>query len=123
MSGEKILIVEDSPTVAFMILDELEEAGYEPMVALNGFEALREVELFGPDLILADIELPKVDGLELCEAIQNRIETRDIPFILMSSHTDPETVARGKKLGAKYFIAKPFEIEVVVEHVRKVLGE
>ncbi len=122
MSGGKIMIVEDSPTIAFMIQDELTEAGYEVEVSLNGFEALRDMENFQPDLILADIELPKIDGLELCEAIQNRLETRDIPFIFMSSHSDPETVARGKKIGARYFIEKPFEISVIIDHVRKVLG-
>jgi DNA-binding response OmpR family regulator len=121
MSNNKIMIVEDSPSIAEMVSDTLTEEGYDVLVAQNGFEALRDLEDFQPDLILTDIMMPKVDGLELCEAIQGRLETRDIPFILLSSHFDEETVERGKKIGAKYFIAKPFEMSSLVTCVHKVL--
>ena len=121
MSNNKIMIVEDSPTIAELVSDTLTEDGYEVLIAQNGFEALRDLEDFQPDLILTDIMMPKVDGLELCEAIQGRLETRDIPFILFSSHFDEETVERGKKIGAKFFIAKPFEMSSLLVCVHKVL--
>lgn len=121
MGGSKILIVEDSPAIAEMVRDNLLDEGYEVFVAYNGFEALRDIEDIQPDLILTDIMMPKVDGLELCAAIQNRLETRDIPFILFSSNFDQETVKRGKEVGAKHFIAKPFEMETLLSCVHKVL--
>ena len=105
-----------------MVRDNLSEAGYDILVAANGFEALRDLEDFQPDLILTDIMMPKVDGLELCAAIQNRLETRDIPFILFSSQFEEDTVKRGRKIGARYFIAKPFEMETLLTCVQKVLG-
>jgi two-component system alkaline phosphatase synthesis response regulator PhoP len=110
---KKIMIVEDSEVVQEMLRDELLEAGYEVLSAYNGLEALRDLEEFQPDLIITDIMMPKIDGLELCEAIQNRMETRDIPFMLLSSKFDDETVTRGKEIGAKFFIAKPFTMETI----------
>jgi DNA-binding response OmpR family regulator len=120
--GRKIMIVEDSPTLAEMVRDELEDAGYEPLLAHNGFEALRDLDTFKPDLIVTDIMMPKVDGLELCAAIHNRLETRDIPFILFSSKFDDDTVKRGRAIGARFFLAKPFKMTDLIACVQKVLG-
>jgi len=122
MSDNKVMIVEDSPAVAEMIKDGLEEAGYQARVANDGFEALRDLLEFQPDLIITDIMMPKVDGLELCQAIQNRLETRDIPFILLSSRFDPDTVERGRNIGARFFVAKPFQMQTLIGNVKKVLG-
>ncbi len=122
MSGSKILVVEDSPSVAEMIKDGLEEAGYDATVVYNGFEALRDIEEINPDLIITDIMMPKVDGLEFCAAIQNRIETRAIPFILLSSRFDEKTVKRGREVGARHFVAKPFEMENLIQCVESTLG-
>lgn len=119
--GNRILVVEDSPAISEMVKDGLADAGYEVFVANNGFEALRDLEDIQPDLIITDIMMPKVDGLELCQAMKNRLETRDIPFILFSSNFDPETVKNGRAIGARYFLAKPFEMESLLTCVRKVL--
>lgn len=122
MSGKRILIVEDSPAISGVVKAGLGEAGYEVFAAANGFEALRDVEEIKPDLVIADINMPKLDGLKFCSAIQNRAETCDIPFILFSSMFDDKTLEQGKKLGARFFIAKPFEMSQVLECVKKVLG-
>lgn len=122
MSRKKILVVEDSPSIAELVKDGLTDAGYEVRVAANGYEALRDLEEISPDLIVTDLQMPKVNGLEFCEAIQNRLETRDIPFIILSSLTDPRVVSKGKAVGARYYIAKPFKMETLVEGVKKALG-
>jgi DNA-binding response OmpR family regulator len=122
MAGKRIFLVEDSPSIAEMVKDELTEAGYEVFWAKNGFEALRDLDEVRPDLILTDIMMPKVDGLELCGAMQNRSETQSIPFILFSSRFDEDTVKRGREIGAKFFIAKPFKMETLLAAVRKVFG-
>ena len=121
MSGKKIMIVEDSPSIAEVVRETLDEAGYQSFVVMNGFEALRDLEQINPDLIITDINMPKLDGLKLCWAIQNRIETKDIPFILLSSQFDQQTVEKGKEIGARYFIAKPFNTDAILECVKKVL--
>ena len=123
MSSKKLLIVDDSPAIAEVIKDGLAKAGYQVFVAHNGFEALRDLEAFAPDLILTDINMPKLDGLKLCQAIQNRLETRNIPFIFFSSMYDEKTVKKGKEIGAKYFIAKPFTIEAIIACVEQALAD
>jgi DNA-binding response OmpR family regulator len=122
MGNNRIMIVEDSPAIADVIKDGLVKAGYHVAVVHNGFEALRDLEEARPDLILTDINMPKLDGLKLCQAIQNRLETRSIPFIFFSSQFDEKTVKQGKEMGARYFIAKPFTIEAVLSCVRQVLA-
>lgn len=104
-----------------MIKDGLGDEGYETYTAADGFEALCDLETIDPDLIITDINMPKVDGLEFCEAIRGRLETRDIPFIFLSSVTDDNTVQKGRKIGAEYFIAKPFKMEDLVNTVKQVL--
>lgn len=122
MGKKRIMVVEDSQVVHQMVKEALEAKGYEVFVVTNGFEALRDLEEIQPDLIVTDIMMPKLDGLRLCEAIQNRMETKNIPFIFVSSKFDERTVQRGRAIGARYFIAKPFELETLVNCVAKVLG-
>ncbi len=121
--SKRIMVVEDSEVIQEMLREELIEAGYEVFSAYNGFEALRDLEEFQPDLIITDIMMPKLDGLRLCEAIQNRIETRDTPFIFLSSKFDKDTVERGKKIGARFFVAKPFKMDTIKDCVNKIFGE
>jgi DNA-binding response OmpR family regulator len=115
------MVVEDSQVIYQMLKEALEAKGYEVFVVTNGFEALRDLESIHPDLIVTDIMMPKLDGIRLCEAIQNRSETQSIPFIFVSSQFDERTVKRGRAIGAKFFIAKPFEMETLVNCVDKVL--
>jgi len=122
MSKKRIMLVEDSQVIYQMIQEALEDKGYEVFVVTNGFEALRDLEQIRPDLIVTDIMMPKLDGLRLCEAIQNRLETKTIPFIFVSSKFDERTVERGRAIGAKFFLAKPFEMQTLVTCVGKVLN-
>jgi len=121
MAANRVMVVEDSQVIYQMVKEALEAAGYEVFVVTNGFEALRDLENITPDLIVSDIMMPKLDGLRLCEAIQNRSETKSIPFIFVSSQFDERTVKRGRAIGARFFIAKPFEMETLVGCVNKVL--
>ena len=122
MSKKRIMVVEDSQVIYQMVKEALEAKGYEVFVMTNGFEALRDLESIAPDLIVSDIMMPKLDGLRLCEAIRNRSETQSIPFIFVSSQFDERTVKRGRSIGAKFFIAKPFEMETLIDCVDKVLN-
>jgi DNA-binding response OmpR family regulator len=122
MSKKRVMVVEDSQVIYQMVKEALEAKGFEVSVVTNGFEALRDLESVAPDLIVSDIMMPKLDGLRLCEAIQNRSETKTIPFIFVSSQFDERTVKRGRAIGAKFFIAKPFEMETLVACVSKVLN-
>ncbi len=120
---KKVMIVEDSETVQEMLRDQLTVAGFEVFSVYNGFEALRDLDEIQPDVIITDIMMPKCDGLELCQALRNRMETSNIPFIFLSSKFDDETVTKGREIGAKFFIAKPFKMETVMNCLEKMFGD
>lgn len=121
--GEKrtILIVEDSKTQAAILRHLLTTAGYEVRVALNGKEALNEVEKEKPVIILTDIIMPEMNGYELCRALKDEPDTADIPVILVTQLFDPGDVIQGLACGADNFIIKPYEEEYLLERVREIL--
>jgi CheY-like chemotaxis protein len=121
MAGKKIMIVEDSPATCAVVRKKLAKDGYEIHVVQNGFEALRDLEVFMPDLIISDINMPKLDGLKLCQAIQNRSETKDIPFVFLSSQIDDKSLAKAAEIGAKHFFAKPFDLDAISLKVAEIL--
>jgi len=121
MAGKKIMIVEDSPATCAVVRKRLAKDGYELHVVLNGFEALRDLEEFMPDLIISDINMPKLDGIKLCSAIQNRQETKDIPFVFLSSMIDDKVLQKAAEIGAKHFFAKPFDLDAISAKVAEIL--
>lgn len=123
MNAKKIMIVEDSPATCAVVRKRLGKDGYTIHVVQNGFEALRDLEQFMPDLIISDINMPKLDGLKLCSAIQNRPETKDIPFIFLSSMIDDKSLHKAAEIGAKHFFAKPFDLEAISRKVAEILGQ
>ncbi len=117
MSGKRIMIVEDSPAVSDVVGYRLKKAGFEVFTMQNGFEALKDLEDVMPDLIISDINMPKLDGLKLCQAIQNRLETKEIPFMFLSSQADEKSVQKAVEIGAKHFFAKPFDMDAIMKKV------
>ena len=123
MPGKKIMVVEDSPATCEVVKKRLVKEGYDVYAVKNGFEALRDLEKVMPDLIISDINMPKLDGLKLCQALQNRPETKNIPVIFLSSQIDEKSIQKAAEIGAKHFFAKPFDMKAIIECVRGLLGE
>lgn len=95
-----VLLVEDDPSVAQMYRLKLELDGYTVHVAGDGLMALEEAEAERPDIIFLDLQLPKLDGMGVLEALQSNPATRDIPVVILSNSTERELVERGVQLGA-----------------------
>jgi serine phosphatase RsbU (regulator of sigma subunit) len=109
MAKQKILIVDDEPFNVDYIEQELEDAGYETVSAVNGQEALDKVTSETPDLILLDIMMPVMDGFEVLSRLKENPGTRGIPVIVISASNDLKSVVRGIHLGAEDYLPKPFE--------------
>lgn len=120
---KKILIVDDEEKIRKVLRIHLGKAGYEVLEAEDGFEALKRIEEGLPDLVITDIMMPKLDGLELGKAIRYRSETKEIPFIIISAKTDQETLVKAKELNAAKFFAKPFKMAKLIESINQILGE
>lgn len=119
MSGETLLIVDDVPENLGFLCDLLSGNGYLVRAANSGSAALRYAALDpAPALILLDVMMPDIDGYEVLKRLREGEATRDIPVIFLTALGDPENVARGLKLGAADYIAKPIQPEVVLARVR-----
>lgn len=105
----KILVVEDSKLQATLLRRLLEEAGYQVCVAHHGLQALEEVARDCPDLIVSDIDMPEMNGYELCRAIKSETSRPPIPVILLTSLSDPRNVIQGLQAGADNYVTKPYD--------------
>ncbi len=120
---KKILVIEDESHVRQLVARLLEKHNYIVTAAADGLDGLRKLEELTPDLIIADVMMPNLDGLTLVKALKNRRETRNIPIIFLTAKSDPLSMIEGINVGAKFYITKPFQIEDVLSKVNKVLNE
>jgi PAS domain S-box-containing protein len=117
VSKPVILIVEDNPDNLDLLCDGLRQADFEPLVARSGESALRQVEFAQPDLILLDILLPGIDGLETCRRLKQRPYGQEIPILFLSGLSDTEEKVKGFEAGGVDYVTKPFRLEEVIARI------
>ncbi|MDA8164284.1 MAG: response regulator [Desulfobacteraceae bacterium] len=122
-SNKLILVVDDSPVVRRLVEAGLLEAGFQVFTAEDGKQALHLLSGRKPDLILCDIEMPRLNGFALCQALHAEPSWREIPFVVMSIHTDRGHMRRMMEYGAVSFISKPFNLDQLVILVEKLLSD
>ena len=121
MANKRILIVEDEEDVMELIRYNLAKEGFNCDSAYNGQEALRKAQAISPDLVLLDLMMPEVDGLEVCKRLKNSSQTEHIPIVMVTAKSDESDIVTGLELGADDYITKPFSPKVLVARVRTVL--
>jgi two-component system phosphate regulon response regulator PhoB len=121
MTGTKILIVEDEPDILEAMKHSLEREGYAVLTARDGAEGLRLAREQSPDLLILDLMLPGMDGLEICRLLKEGRETRALPIIMVSAKDAESDVILGLGLGADDYVPKPFSPRELVARVRAVL--
>src|SRR5438105_1363042 len=113
----RVLVVDDSPAARLLIIEALEESGKKRSrsvrvtEAQDGFEALRQLPRGTFDLVLTDINMPIISGLELIRLIRSRPEQKTVPIVAISTERDPDDARRAKEAGADGYLGKPFEPE------------
>ncbi len=112
-----LLIVDDTPVNLDILKLVLTRARYQVRTATNGLEALRQVEMAKPDLILLDIVMPELNGIATCKALKEDPNTRDIPIIFITSLDEVEQKVQGFQAGAIDYITKPFQKEEVLARI------
>lgn len=118
MAGENILIVEDNDVLRQGLQALLEAEGFSVHTAVHGIDGLEKVKANLPDLILADISMPEMDGYAFFEAVRSRPEWISIPFIFLTARRGREDVFAGKKLGAEDYLVKPVTRQELVTTIR-----
>ena len=116
-----ILVVDDSIPSAQLVSTYLERAGYRVEVAYDGQQALDQVAVAAPDLIILDVMMPLLDGFAVCEALKSESSTWFIPVILLTALNDSRDRVRGIEAGADEFLSKPFNREELLARVRSLL--
>ncbi len=120
---KRILIVDDEVGARTLIGIMLDRGGFKVSKAKDANEALNLLEKEGnPDMIILDVMMPGMDGIELCRAIRKRSNTQDIPILILSARGDAESVMRGMDAGATDYIPKPILHHDLVAKVRQLLN-
>jgi len=119
--GKKILIVDDNPNVLKLLNISLSKAGYEIVEAENGEVAFEVANREIPDLIISDIMMPQMDGIELCWMIRENSKVPLVPFIFLTSFDDSEMEIRGFRAGADEYLNKPIDRKELLERVAELL--
>ena len=112
---KKILVVDDEKPISDIIRFNLEKEGYDVSTAFDGEEAVEQFEAVGPDLVLLDLMLPKMDGLEVCRQIR---KTSDVPIIMLTAKDSEIDKVLGLELGADDYITKPFSNRELAARVK-----
>ena len=121
--GQKVLVVDDNPDAIAIVRSALEARGYTVNTAERGSTALASVEADPPDVILLDIMMPDMSGLQVLEKLKATPSTAGIPVILVTAKTQDDDVISGYTVGAEYYITKPFTTRQLMYGVNLVLGQ
>ena len=117
----RILIVEDDQDIAQLVARYLDKAGYTTEILASGREALRTIGARVPDLLVLDLMLPHVDGLEICRAVRTDEKTAAVPIIMLTARAEESDRIVGLELGADDYLSKPFSPNELVARVRALL--
>jgi two-component system cell cycle response regulator len=112
-----ILVADDEPVNRALIQRRLEREGYRVLTAKNGSEAVERARAALPDLVILDVMMPEMDGMDACRLIKEDERTRDIPIIFLSARDETEMKVSGLGLGADDYISKPFEAEELIARI------
>ena len=121
MSRQSVLVVEDEEDIMEVFRFYLEKEGYEVNQALSGEKALQVIENNLPSLVLLDLMLPGINGLDLCRIFKQNDRTKAIPVIMLTAKSEDADIVAGLEMGAEDYITKPFSPRVLVARVRTIL--
>jgi two-component system, OmpR family, phosphate regulon response regulator PhoB len=119
--AREVLVVEDEPDIRRLVVLHLERDGFRCRTVANGLDALREAKANVPDLVMLDLMLPGLDGLEVCRRLRSDATTAGVPIIMLTAKSDEVDRVVGLEVGADDYVAKPFSPKELVARVRAVL--
>lgn len=120
--NRSVLVVDDEPMARKMLRLILVRAGFDVFEAKDGYQALSDIKLNIPDLVILDVMMPGIDGFEVCETLRDDDKTAELPIIMLSAKADIESVNKGLHLGATKYLTKPVTPDDLTRHVREVLS-
>ena len=118
----KILVVDDEPDIVRVVVKIMEARGHVVATAKDGPSALEAASREKPDVIILDVNLPKMDGFEVCRRLKTGADTKHIPIVMMTAaYVSVQDADKGTELGADEYVVKPFLREVLIHNVERLL--
>jgi two-component system chemotaxis response regulator CheY len=117
--GKIVLVVDDSSSIRQRVSAALEGAGFEVLAAVDGIDALAKIPGTSLALIIADLNMPRLSGLDMISRIRSDERTKHLPILVLTTEGDPELIAEARKLGVKAWMVKPFKPELLLSAVKK----
>jgi DNA-binding response OmpR family regulator len=117
----RVLVVEDDPDIAQLVAHYLEKSGFSVDLLANGRDALTSIATHAPDVLVLDLMLPGVDGLEICRVVRGNAATAAIPIIMLTARAEESDRIVGLEIGADDYLAKPFSPNELVARVRALI--
>jgi len=121
MARPRILIVEDDASLAEVLEYNLRQEGYETRLACDGQQGLQEIRLRLPDLVVLDLMLPLVDGLEICRLLRADAATQELLVLMLTARSEESDQLVGFSIGADDYVTKPFSIKVLLQRINALL--
>lgn len=121
MARESVLVIEDDEDIQELVNYNLTKEGYQTTCVTSGEEGLRTAKAKLPNLVVLDLMLPGIDGLEICKLIKADPKTQHIPIVMLTAKGEESDVVTGLELGAEDYITKPFSPKVLVARIRTIL--
>jgi len=115
---KKILVVDDEKAIYAYLERKLSKLGYSVCTAENGEEALSQAFKERPDIILLDVKLPKLNGIEVCKRLKSSDMTKQIPIIMLSAKAQSDEITAGLKAGADRYLCKPISFPDILQEIR-----
>ena len=117
-----ILVVDDEPNIVLSLEFLMKQAGFAVRTAADGEEALKSIEAAPPDLVLLDINMPRLNGYEVCEKVRANPDWKTVRVVMLTAKGRDIEREKGLAMGADDYVTKPFATQEVVEKVREILG-
>jgi len=121
MTARRILIIEDDTSLAEILRYNLREAGFEATIVTDGREGLRQARLLEPDLVILDLMLPMVSGLEICRRLRADSATSDMLILILTAKAEETDEIVGLSMGADDYVTKPFSVKALLERIKALL--
>ena len=121
MSKEKIIVVDDEEDILELVRHNLAREGYQVICATTGEKAIEKARSERPDLVVLDLMLPGIDGLQVARTLKEDARTRSIPIIMLTAKGEEADIVTGLELGADDYITKPFSPRVLIARIRAVI--
>ena len=122
MPDAKVLLVDDDPVILKLLQVNFEMEGYTVLTASDGVEGLEKARAERPDIVLLDIMMPRMDGLQVTKELKGSDDTKEIPIILLSAKAQASDVQTGRDVGADDYLTKPFDPLELLDRVGDLLG-